>query len=85
VTGFVARLDDPAAWLATFRRVAGGEDATLEQIRRAARGWVEREFDAHHNAARLRALFLSGIAASSGPVDSDSPPVRADEPKGRSR
>ncbi len=78
VTGFVARLDDPAAWLEMFRRVAGGEDATLEPVRRAARRWVEEEFDAHRNAARLRALFLAGMESSAVTEDAGLNPAVSD-------
>jgi len=62
-TGFVASLDTPEAWLAAFREVsAGGEE--LERIRGEARHWVEENFDAHRNAARLHALFEAGIQSA---------------------
>ncbi len=56
VTGFVADLDDPAAWSHAFRRIQAG-GATIEAVRVAARAWVEENFDAVRNAALLRARF----------------------------
>jgi glycosyltransferase involved in cell wall biosynthesis len=32
-------------------------DAQAARLRSAARAWVEREFDAHKNAARLATLY----------------------------
>jgi colanic acid/amylovoran biosynthesis glycosyltransferase len=56
LTGHVAPPEDPAAWLAALRRLAT-DDAHCEHLRAGARAWIEREFDAHRNTARLAALF----------------------------
>ena len=61
VTGQVADVDDVAAWIAAFRRYAS-DDVFAEKIRRAARAWVEENFDAHKNAARLFTLFEDALA-----------------------
>lgn len=73
VTGLVAHLERPEEWLEAFRRIALGADDPLNTLRAAARRWVETEFDAHRNAARLRALFAAGMEAGravSSPVAS---------------
>lgn len=61
-TGMVAAVDAPAAWVAALRRLSD-DDALAENLRRAARHWVEENFDAHRNAARLLAEFQRVIAA----------------------
>lgn len=53
-TGLVAPVDDTAAWTAAFRRLAT-DDGLSERLRTGARVWVEENFDAHRNAARLLA------------------------------
>ena len=63
VTGLVAAVDDPAAWVAALRRLAV-DDALAERLRAAARLWVEENFDAHRNAERLRAEFERAIPAA---------------------
>jgi glycosyltransferase involved in cell wall biosynthesis len=60
VTGLVASVDDPAAWLTGLRRLAT-DDALAESLRTAAHRWVEENFDAHKNAARLLAQFERAI------------------------
>lgn len=62
VTGIVASPDEPAAWVAALRRLVH-DDALSERLRGAARAWVEDNFDAHRNAARLKAEFEKAIAA----------------------
>jgi colanic acid/amylovoran biosynthesis glycosyltransferase len=39
-----------------LRRLAE-DDILAERLRAAARRWVEENFDAHHNAAKLREAF----------------------------
>jgi glycosyltransferase involved in cell wall biosynthesis len=60
VTGLVAEVDRPAEWVAALRRVAT-DDALAEQLRSAARGWVERNYDARRNTADLAAAFIRAI------------------------
>ncbi|HEU5079005.1 MAG TPA: glycosyltransferase [Opitutaceae bacterium] len=60
VTGQVAEVTDIAAWLDAFRRYAS-DDVFAESIRMAARAWVEENFDAHKNAARLFQLFEDAL------------------------
>lgn len=75
VSGVVASVDDPAAWVEAFRRLAV-DDAWAEKLRAAARRWVEENFDAHRNAERLLRQFERAIAAApaaaiagAGPAD----------------
>ena len=60
-SGFVRPVDAPAEWVAVLRRLAS-DDALAESLRGAARAWVEENFDAHKNAARLLGKFESAIA-----------------------
>jgi colanic acid/amylovoran biosynthesis glycosyltransferase len=60
-TGLVAPVEDPAAWVAALARLSN-DDALAERLRREGRRWVEENFDAHKNAARLRAQFEKAIA-----------------------
>lgn len=62
VTGFVAPAETPAPWVAALRRIAE-DDVLVERIQRAARGWVEENFDAHRNAARLLERFRKAITS----------------------
>lgn len=62
VTGLVARVDAPEEWVAALRRLSH-DDAFAEKLRAAARRWVEENFDAHKNAARLLAEFRRTITA----------------------
>ncbi|AHF91362.1 glycosyl transferase family 1 [Opitutaceae bacterium TAV5] len=55
-TGLVALPEDPAAWVVALRRLAE-DDALATRLRTAARAWVEHNFDANKNAARLAALY----------------------------
>ena len=61
VTGLVALVDEPEAWLVALRRLAT-DDALAESLRIAAHRWVEENFDAHKNAARILARFEQAIA-----------------------
>ncbi len=59
-TGLVAEVDQPDAWVAALRRL-GADDDLAERLRFAARQWVEENYDAHQNTARLHALFQKTI------------------------
>lgn len=61
-TGLVAAVDDRAAWVQALQQLRT-DDALADRLRRAARGWVEHNFNAHDNAARLFALFQRAIAS----------------------
>ena len=61
-SGIVANVATPAAWVAALRRLAS-DDAFAEKLRLAARRWVEENYDAHKNAARLREHMARAIAA----------------------
>ncbi len=63
VSGIVVPEDAPARWVAALRRLAS-DDVVAEKFRAAARLWVEENFDAHKNAARLLQHFEATIASS---------------------
>jgi colanic acid/amylovoran biosynthesis glycosyltransferase len=56
LTGMVAPVTSTQAWVDALRRLSR-DDALAETLRTNARRWVEEEFDAHKNAARLLAQF----------------------------
>ncbi len=56
INGLVAPVETPEVWIAALRRLAA-DDALAGRLRAAARRWVEENFDAHRNAARLGAEF----------------------------
>jgi glycosyltransferase involved in cell wall biosynthesis len=56
-SGFVVPVEQPEAWVEALRRLST-DDALAERLRLTARRWVEEEFDAHRNAARLHACLL---------------------------
>jgi glycosyltransferase involved in cell wall biosynthesis len=60
-SGFVAPVESPDAWVSALRRLAN-DDALCERLRRGARAWVEENYDAHKNAARLHALMQRATA-----------------------
>jgi colanic acid/amylovoran biosynthesis glycosyltransferase len=62
VSGLVIPVESPAAWVAALRRLSV-DDELAANLRRAARKWVEENFDAHRNAARLRDQFERVIAS----------------------
>src|SRR6185503_9024073 len=66
ITGLVAPVDAPHDWVAALRRLST-DDAFAEKLRRAARQWVEENFDAHKNAERLLAQFERVIAEAPRP------------------
>ena len=55
-TGLVADVTMPLAWTVALRRLAE-DDKLAESLRAAARRWVEENYDAHRNTARLAACF----------------------------
>jgi len=59
-TGLVADVDLPLAWQVALERFAT-DDALAERLRQAARQWVEENYDAHRNTARLAACFTEAI------------------------
>ncbi|MFT3871012.1 MAG: glycosyltransferase family 4 protein [Nibricoccus sp.] len=61
LTGLVAEVTDGAAWETALRRLAT-DDVLAERLQANARAWVEENFDAHKNAARLHALFQEAAA-----------------------
>lgn len=64
VSGFVVPVEATAQWVAVLRRLSS-DDAVAEQVRSQARRWVEENFDAHRNAARLLEAFEQGVAEKS--------------------
>ncbi len=64
VSGFVVPVEATAQWVAVLRRLSN-DDAVAEQVRSQARRWVEENFDAHRNAARLLEAFEQGVAEKS--------------------
>lgn len=72
VTGLVAPVDATADWVSALRRLAT-DDAFAEKLRAAARHWVEENFDAHRNAARLLARFDAAIAEPPVPATAPAP------------
>jgi glycosyltransferase involved in cell wall biosynthesis len=52
VTGIVLPVDRPEAWVSALRRLSV-DDAYCESLRRAAREWVEANFDVRANTERL--------------------------------
>lgn len=55
-TGLVCDVDLPLAWVVALKRLAA-EDALAERLRAGARRWVEENYDAHRNTARLVECF----------------------------
>ncbi len=55
-TGLVCDVDLPLAWQVALQRLAA-DDAGTERLRLAARRWVEENYDAHRNTARLVQCF----------------------------
>lgn len=62
LTGMVAPVTSTQAWVEALRRLSR-DDALAETLRTNARRWVEEEFDAHKNAARLIELFAEVMAS----------------------
>lgn len=69
LTGLVAPVETASAWVEALRRLSG-DDNLANRLRSAARQWVEENFDAHKNAARLLNQFrtaMAGARASESP------------------
>lgn len=64
VTGLVAPVESPDAWVAALRRIAI-DDGLAERLRAEGRRWVEENFDANKNATRLRARFDQAMVTAS--------------------
>ncbi len=60
ITGFVVPVELPALWVTALRNLAA-DDALAERLRRGARAWVEENFDAYKNAAKLLENFQRAI------------------------
>ena len=58
-----APVESPAVWVMALRRLMT-DDALCERLRSGARQWVEQNFNAHTNAARLYSLYERAIAAA---------------------
>jgi colanic acid/amylovoran biosynthesis glycosyltransferase len=63
VTGRVADVGEPAAWVAALTALRT-DDVSAQRIQRAARAWVETNFDATKNAGRLAELYRVHTAAA---------------------
>jgi len=55
-TGLVCDVDLPLAWQVALQRLRD-DDTLAERLRASARRWVEENYDAHRNTARLVACF----------------------------
>ena len=62
-TGLVADVTQPQEWVVVLERLANNE-ALAERLRSAARRWVEENYDAHQNTARLAASFTEAMKDS---------------------
>lgn len=60
VTGLVVPVESTEVWVSALRRLST-DDVFAEKLRRAARGWVEENFNAYGNAERVLALFKRSI------------------------
>jgi glycosyltransferase involved in cell wall biosynthesis len=61
-TGFVAAVDQPGEWVSLLKTFQS-DQALAEKLRLNARRWVEQNFDAHKNAARLVTHFRKHMPA----------------------
>lgn len=61
-TGLVAEVSEPGAWVDALRRLAE-DDRLAERLRGKARDWVEKNYDAHRNTARLIECFEKAMRA----------------------
>jgi colanic acid/amylovoran biosynthesis glycosyltransferase len=59
-TGLVADVDLPLAWKVALERLAW-DDEFAEALRRNARAWVEENYDARKNTARLIECFEKAV------------------------
>ncbi len=63
VTGQVVEINDTQGWVRAVRRLVDDPGFT-ERTRRAARDWVESNFCAHGNAAKLARNFHAAVAGN---------------------
>jgi len=61
VNGLVVPVEDTAGWVAALRKIAT-DDELADRLRKAARAWVEENFNAHRNAERVRQEFVKAQA-----------------------
>jgi glycosyltransferase involved in cell wall biosynthesis len=61
-TGIVLPVDRPEAWVGALRRLST-DDAFYEALRRAARAWVEANFDVRANTEKLLKRLEAAAAA----------------------
>jgi colanic acid/amylovoran biosynthesis glycosyltransferase len=62
VTGIVLPVDHPEAWVGALRRLSS-DDSYCESLRRAARAWVEGNFDVRANTDRLHKRLEEAAAS----------------------
>jgi colanic acid/amylovoran biosynthesis glycosyltransferase len=62
VTGLIAAVNATNSWVEALKRLQR-DDLLAENLRTNARRWVENNFDAHRNAARLHERFEEVIGA----------------------
>jgi glycosyltransferase involved in cell wall biosynthesis len=65
VTGRVIAPDRPEQWVECLRELRD-DDVLAERLRRAARAWVEVNFNASHNASRLADLYRLHLPRAGG-------------------
>jgi glycosyltransferase involved in cell wall biosynthesis len=59
-SGLVAEVDQPEAWVSALLRYQS-DDLFCERLRKGARAWIETNYNAHTNAARLHGLFQESL------------------------
>lgn len=64
-TGLIADVEQSAAWVAALHRLST-DDALCERLRAGGRKWVEENFAAQRNAARLRVEQERAMDAGAG-------------------
>ncbi|HEY4302423.1 MAG TPA: glycosyltransferase family 4 protein [Candidatus Didemnitutus sp.] len=71
-TGLLAAVDSPESWVDAIRSLTA-DDERAERLRGNARRWVEANYDARRNAARLVALFerVAPALKAPGKVEAD--------------
>jgi glycosyltransferase involved in cell wall biosynthesis len=67
ITGLVAPVDAADTWVSALRRLST-DDPFAEKLRAGARQWVEENFDAHKNAARLLGHFERVVSVAPAPA-----------------
>jgi glycosyltransferase involved in cell wall biosynthesis len=65
-TGYVLPIERTEEWVARLGRVAESDEG-LEEVRLAARAWVEAEFDARRNAGHLLAAMREEMVSGRQP------------------